>query len=75
MRMASFVLRRPRLYAAAGRMARFTLRLAPRWLVYNRLNPWGRQRELPQPPKESFRQWYRRERDGRPSRESTNGQK
>jgi L-lactate dehydrogenase complex protein LldF len=65
MRMASFVLRRPRLFAAAGRMGRLALRLAPRWLIYNRFNPWGRQRELPVPPRESFRQWYRRERSER----------
>lgn len=62
MRMAGFVLRRPRLFAAAGRMGRLALRLAPRWMVYNRFNPWGWQRELPVPPRESFRQWYRRER-------------
>jgi L-lactate dehydrogenase complex protein LldF len=59
--LAGAVLRRPRVYAAAGRMARTMLRLSPRWLVYNRLNPWGRQRELPPPPKESFRDWYRKQ--------------
>jgi L-lactate dehydrogenase complex protein LldF len=56
--LAGAVLRRPRLYAAAGRAARAMLRILPRWLVYSRFNPWGRQRELPTPPKESFRDWY-----------------
>jgi len=60
MRLAGAVLKRPRVYAMAGRIARAMLRVAPRWLVYNRLNPWGRQRELPLPPKQSFRDWYRR---------------
>jgi len=26
--------------------------------LYNRLNPWGKQRELPQVPPATFRQWY-----------------
>jgi L-lactate dehydrogenase complex protein LldF len=58
--LAGAVLKRPRVYAAAGRLARTMLRIGPRWLVYNRLNPWGRQRELPTPPKQSFRDWYRK---------------
>jgi L-lactate dehydrogenase complex protein LldF len=58
--LAGAVLRRPRVYSAAGRVVRAMLRMSPRWLIYNRLNPWGRQRELPAPPKESFRDWYRK---------------
>jgi L-lactate dehydrogenase complex protein LldF len=30
----------------------------PRFLLYNSLNPWGRHRELPAAPKQTFRQWY-----------------
>jgi L-lactate dehydrogenase complex protein LldF len=62
MRLAGAVLGRPRVYAIAGRLARASLRIAPRWLVYNRFNRWGRQRELPSPPKQSFRDWNRRQR-------------
>jgi len=58
------VLRRPWLYSAAGRLGRGFMRFAPRWAVYNRFNPWGRQRELPAPPKESFRDWYKHHRQG-----------
>ena len=60
-KLAAFVFQRPRLYNFLGRIARLKLRLFPRWLLYNRLNPWGRQRELPIAPKESFRDQYRRE--------------
>ncbi len=49
------------LYAATGGVARTMLRYAPRWLIYNRFNAWGRQRELPPPPRQSFRQWYRKQ--------------
>jgi L-lactate dehydrogenase complex protein LldF len=58
MRLTGAVLRRPSLYRLAGRVGRFALRWSPRWIVYNRWNPWGRQRELPAPPKQSFREWF-----------------
>jgi L-lactate dehydrogenase complex protein LldF len=64
MRMAGAVLARPWLYRALGRAARIALRVAPRWVVYNRFNGWGRQREMPEPPKESFRDWRRGHRNG-----------
>lgn len=60
--LAGAILRRPILYSIAGRAARTILRISPKWLVYNRFNPWGRQRELPAPPKQSFREWYRKNR-------------
>ncbi|MBI3863974.1 MAG: lactate utilization protein [Planctomycetia bacterium] len=60
MKLLAFVLKRPWLYALAGRIARRVLPLVPRWLLYNRLNDWGRQRELPQIPKHSFREIYER---------------
>jgi L-lactate dehydrogenase complex protein LldF len=61
----AFVLRRPRLYALAGRMGRWMMSLAPRWLLYHRLNTWGRQRDLPPVPAKSFRELYAR-RNGQP---------
>jgi L-lactate dehydrogenase complex protein LldF len=63
--LAGAVLRRPWLFAVAGQMARLALRFSPRWLMYSRLNPWGRQRELPMAPEESCRDWYRRGRKGK----------
>jgi len=59
-KVASTVLRRPWLYGFAGGLARLVLRIMPRALVYSRLNVWGRQRELPKPPRETFRELYRR---------------
>ncbi|MGE0757258.1 MAG: lactate utilization protein B [Pirellulaceae bacterium] len=58
--VASHVLRRPRLYRFGGAIARRMLALLPRWLVYHRLNDWGKQRELPVPPSQSFSQLYRK---------------
>ena len=56
---ASFVMRRPKLFAFAGSVGRKVLSWLPRFLVYNRFNPWGLQRELPVPPKQSFLEMYR----------------
>jgi L-lactate dehydrogenase complex protein LldF len=69
MRLAGRVLSQPLFYALAGKVGRTLLRFAPRWAIYNRFNPWGRQREMPLPPQETFRQWhhrrYRREEEKR----------
>jgi len=65
MKAASFVLQRPWLYAAVGKLARWALRQLPRFVVYSRWNVWGRERELPEAPRRSFRELCRRRR-GKP---------
>ena len=62
MRMMGIVLAYPKLYRFSGNAARWFLRFSPRFLVYNRLNLWGKQRELPNVPTESFREWYSKNR-------------
>jgi L-lactate dehydrogenase complex protein LldF len=59
MTLTSAVFQRPWLYQWAGKMGRTALRLLPRFVVYNRLNPWGRQRELPPAPAQSFRERFK----------------
>lgn len=56
MKLASAVLSRTWLYNLAGATARLALRILPRFLIYNPLNDWGRQRDLPAAPAQSFRQ-------------------
>lgn len=63
MKLGSFVYRHTWLYSLSGKMARFWVPKLPRWLLYNRLNDWGRQREVPPFPKRSFRELYR-DKDG-----------
>ncbi len=58
---ASFVMRRPRLFNFAGAVARRLMPFVPRFLIYNPLNAWGRKRELPLFPKQSFRELYRQQ--------------
>ena len=57
------ILGRPRLYHMSAKFARKALRISPRFLVYNRMNPWGLSRDLPAPPKQSFQEWYRKNRN------------
>ena len=60
MQLASFVFRRTWLYTLAGKLARFLGRWSPRFLIYNPLNKWGKQRDLPPFPKRSFREEFKR---------------
>jgi L-lactate dehydrogenase complex protein LldF len=57
--LASFAFCRPWLYRTAGWLARKLMPWMPRFLVYNSLNKWGKQRELPEFPRRSFREMYR----------------
>jgi L-lactate dehydrogenase complex protein LldF len=58
MRVAGKVLSSPKLYRAAVEAAAAGLEHLPRFVVYNPFNAWGRQREVPQAPGSTFRQWY-----------------
>lgn len=51
------VLSGPKIYRLAGKIARSTMRFAP-FLVNNNWNTWYKNREMPEAPKESFRDWY-----------------
>ncbi len=60
MKLGSFMFRHPAVYRTVGTVARKLTPWLPRSLVYNRFNTWGRQRELPEFPAESFRQQFKR---------------
>ncbi len=59
MHVTSFVLKRPALYRLGGWMARRGLPLAN----LLRLDPWTQSRDLPEPPKQTFREWHNKERN------------
>ena len=58
MRIAGRVLADPKLYRAAISAAGLAIEHLPRFAIYNWLNAWGRQREIPDTPRQSFRSWY-----------------
>jgi L-lactate dehydrogenase complex protein LldF len=45
------------LFSAAGKAGRWIMRNFPS-VVNNSMNPWYKQRNMPEPPKESFGDWY-----------------
>ena len=57
MKGMAWVLSHPKIYRLAGAMGRFVVKNVP-FLVNNSLNPWSKQREMPEAPKESFQSWY-----------------
>jgi L-lactate dehydrogenase complex protein LldF len=56
MKLMASVLSSPTIYKMAGKMGRLTLKFAP-FAVSNKFNPWFKNREMPEPPKESFSEW------------------
>jgi len=56
------ILANPGLYKLSGTFVRFILKYAPRFLVYYRMNTWGKSREIPIPPTQSFQEWYKENR-------------
>lgn len=58
MKVAGALLASPRLYRAAVEAAGAGVEHLPRVMLYNRFNAWGRQREVPAAPAQTFRQWW-----------------
>ena len=57
--IAGHVFGHPGEYHALQRTAAPALHHAPHFLLYNQtLNPWGRERDIPQLAKQTFREWY-----------------
>lgn len=62
MAVAKKVLSSPSLYFTMGKVARKSLKILPKSVINNPLNAWGKQRDLPEVPKESFKEWYKKNR-------------
>lgn len=58
MKAAGELLSSPVAYRAAVGVANAVLTHLPRFVLYNGLNAWGKGRELPQPPQQTFHSWY-----------------
>ena len=64
MQAMTFTLSHPGVFKTAGKVGRAMMGLAP-FTVSNGLNPWYKQREMPAPPEESFREWFSKNRNGK----------
>ncbi len=61
MQVMAKTLASPTMYHAAGKMGRLTIKYVP-FAVSNKLNPWYKERDMPSAPKESFGEWYAKNR-------------
>jgi L-lactate dehydrogenase complex protein LldF len=59
MKAAGELLSRPAAYRAAIAVGDAALRHLPRFVIYNGLNAWGKHREMPHSPKQTFYDWYK----------------
>ncbi len=57
------VLGSPKKFEQAGKAARWALRTLPKPVINSKPNVWGRDRDLPSGPKESFEQWYKKKKN------------
>ncbi len=62
MRVADKVLSSPELYQVSTTALSTTLDLLPHFAIYNRLNAWGKHRDVPEAALETFHQWYKNHR-------------
>ncbi|MGQ7944335.1 lactate utilization protein B [Flavobacterium sp. WC2509] len=57
MKGMSFIFSNPKMYRLIGKTGRVVMQILP-FIVNNPLNVWYKQREMPKAPKDSFRDWY-----------------
>lgn len=60
MRLLGLMFRKTWMYVLVGKLARWTVPWMPRFMIYNPLNAWGKDREIPKMPKKSFRELYKK---------------
>lgn len=63
LKITTKVFENPAIFNSLGKISRGSLRVLPRFSIYNGFNTWGKQRELPEAPKESFKEWYKKNRN------------
>ena len=62
MRVADKVLSSPTLYQIATTTVSTVLEVLPHFAIYNRLNAWGKDRDVPDAAPETFHEWYKNHR-------------
>jgi L-lactate dehydrogenase complex protein LldF len=60
LKSVSWVFKHPKIYGSLGWLGRKTLPSLPRFLLHNKFNVWGKQREMPDVPPLSFREIYKK---------------
>lgn len=59
MKAMTWTLSNPGVFSTAGKAGRWFMQHVP-FVVSNKLNPWYKQRDMPEAPEESFGEWYKK---------------
>jgi L-lactate dehydrogenase complex protein LldF len=70
MKAMAWTLSSPGSFTTAGKAGRWVLHNIP-FVVNNKFNPWFRQRDMPEEPKESFSEWYAKHEADKPENEDS----
>ena len=65
MKLAAGMVSDPKKFRSAVNIAGAAVEHLPRFLLYSRMNAWGRQREVPASPDSTFHAWYLKSRGGK----------
>jgi L-lactate dehydrogenase complex protein LldF len=60
MKMMGAMFSKPMRFKVVGKMARWALRNLPKGIINSKPNIWGKQRDLPEGPIESFEEWFQK---------------
>ncbi len=63
MNVSTAILNRPKLYNRLGKVLRSFLNILPKMISNAPLNPWSKNRDLPEAPRKSFNEWYKENKD------------
>lgn len=63
MKITSWVMDHPTIFNLGGKIMRKIVPLLPNSIVYSKANVWGKQRDLPSMPKNSFKELYKQRKD------------
>jgi L-lactate dehydrogenase complex protein LldF len=61
MKVMAATLSNPSVFNLAGKAGKWVMKYLP-FIVSNKLNPWYKQRDMPGVPKQSFTEWYKKNR-------------
>lgn len=59
MKIANGIFSTPFAYKISGQIMRGSLKILPESVTYSNLNTWGKERDLPELPEQSFKDWYK----------------
>ena len=60
MQVMGSIFAKPKQFEKVGKIARWSLRTLPKAVINSKPNAWGKARDLPTGPKESFDDWYKK---------------